>query len=197
MDLLSRVRRHFQESANLHLGAAEAMAPLVIVAADAIVHCFMNEGKVLACGNGGSAADAQHLAAELVGRYERERPGLSAISLATDTSVLSALANDYDYSEVFSRQISALGHAGDVLVAISTSGNSGNIVAAVRAAREREMTVVALTGRGGGHVAELMGERDVHLCVHHTVTARIQEMHILLIHCLCDAIDCALLGEEN
>jgi D-sedoheptulose 7-phosphate isomerase len=197
MDLTGRIRLHFQESANLKLAASDTLAPLVVAAADVMVQSLMREGKILACGNGGSAADAQHFAAEMVGRFERERPGLPAISLATDTSILSAIANDYDYSEVFAKQVNALGHAGDVLLALSTSGNSPNVAAAIDAAHDREMTVVALTGRGGGRIAELLRERDVHLCVPHAATARIQETHILLIHCLCDAIDCALLGEEN
>jgi D-sedoheptulose 7-phosphate isomerase len=197
MDLTGRIRLHFQESANLKLAASETLAPLVVAAADVMVQSLMREGKILACGNGGSAADAQHFAAEMVGRFERERPGLPAISLVTDSSILSAISNDYDYSEVFAKQVNALGHAGDVLLAVSTSGNSANVAAAIDAAHEREMTVVALTGRGGGRIAEVLRDRDVHLCVPHAVTARIQETHILLIHCLCDAIDCALLGEEN
>lgn len=197
MDILTRVQRHFQESAELKLAALDRLAPLVITAADAMVQCLLSEGKILACGNGGSAADAQHFAAEMVGRFERERPGLPAIALSTDTSILTAIANDYDYSEIFAKQVNALGHPRDILLAISTSGNSNSVVAAVDAAHERDMSVVALTGRDGGRVGELMGARDVHLCVPHAVTARIQETHILLIHCLCDTIDCALLGEEN
>jgi D-sedoheptulose 7-phosphate isomerase len=196
MDLLGRVRRHFQDSANLKLAAADTLGPLVVAAADKMTQCLLAEGKILACGNGGSAADAQHFAAEMVGRFERERPGLPAISLATDTSIITAIANDYDYSEIFSKQVTALGQSGDILLAISTSGNSGNVAAAIDAAHERDMMVIALTGRGGGRIGELMSSRDVHLCVPHSVTARIQEMHILLIHCLCDAVDCGLLGEE-
>ena len=196
MDLLGRVRRHFQDSANLKVAAADTLGPLVVTAADKMTQCLLTEGKILACGNGGSAADAQHFAAEMVGRFERERPGLPAISLATDTSIITAIANDYDYSEIFSKQVTALGQSGDILLAISTSGNSGNVAAAIEAAHEREMMVIALTGRGGGRIGELMTPRDVHLCVPHSVTARIQEMHILLIHCLCDAVDCGLLGEE-
>jgi len=197
MDLLNRVRRHFEDSAQLKLAAAEAMGPLVALAADRMTHCLLGEGKILACGNGGSAADAQHFAAEMVGRFERERMGLPAVSLATDTSIITAIANDYEYSEVFAKQVRALGQANDVLLAISTSGNSLNVCAAIDAAHERDMTVIALTGRGGGNAGELLGPRDVHLCVPHSVTARIQEMHILLIHCLCDAVDCTLLGEEG
>ena len=159
--------------------------------------CLLTDGKILACGNGGSAADAQHFAAEMVGRFERERPELPAISLATDTSILTAVANDYDFGQVFAKQVRALGRTGDVLLAISTSGNSANVIAAIDAAHEREMRVVALTGKGGGRIGELLTRDDVHLCVPHTVTARIQEVHLLTIHCLCDAIDASLLGDEG
>jgi D-sedoheptulose 7-phosphate isomerase len=158
--------------------------------------CLLANGKILACGNGGSAADAQHFAAEMVGRFERERPELPAVSLCTDTSILTAIANDYDYAQVFAKQVRALGDSGDVLLAISTSGNSANVVAAADAAHERGMRIVALTGKGGGRMGELLGADDVHLCVPHDVTARIQEVHLLTIHCLCDAIDASLLGDE-
>ena len=159
-------------------------------------HCLMNEGKILACGNGGSAADSQHFSAELLNRFERERPGLAAMALTTDTSTLTSIANDYDYNQVFSKQVRALGHAGDVLLAISTSGNSPNVMAAVDAAHERQMSVVALTGRNGGKMAAQLGADDVHICVPSQVTARIQEVHLLCLHCLCDAIDLQLLGAE-
>ena len=151
---------------------------------------------MLACGNGGSAGDAQHFAAELVGRFERERPGLPAISLATDTSILTAVGNDYGYQQVFSKQVQALGQPGDVLLAISTSGNSGNVIAAIEAAHEKDMAVIALTGKGGGRIGAMLSDRDMHICVPHDRTARIQEVHLLVIHCLCDAIDVSLLGEE-
>ena len=151
---------------------------------------------MLACGNGGSAGDAQHFAAELVGRFERERPGLPAISLATDTSILTAVGNDYCYQQVFSKQVQALGQPGDVLLAISTSGNSGNVIAAIEAAHEKDMAVIALTGKGGGRIGAMLSDRDMHICVPHDRTARIQEVHLLVIHCLCDATDVSLLGEE-
>src|SRR6202158_2307289 len=167
MDIASRIRAHFAESAELKLAAAEAMAPTIARAAAVITDCLLADGKVLACGNGGSACDAQHFAAEMVGRFERERPELPAISLATDTSILTAISNDYSYEQVFGKQVRALGAGGDVLLAISTSGNSANVIAAISAAREREMSVVALTGRGGGRLASLLGETDVHLCVPH------------------------------
>jgi D-sedoheptulose 7-phosphate isomerase len=197
MDHIPRIRAHFTESAQLKLAAADALAPAIAAAAVLITDSLLSDGKVLACGNGGSAADAQHFAAEMVGRFERERPELPALSLATDTSILTAVANDYSYELVFAKQVRALGAKGDVLLAISTSGNSGNIIAAIEAAREREMRVVALTGRGGGRVGAMLGSADVHLCVPHERTARIQEVHLLIIHCLCDAVDNALLGDET
>lgn len=197
MDPIQRIQQHFADSANLTLQSVNDLAPLVSEAAVVMTDCLLSDGKMLACGNGGSAADAQHFAAEMVGRFERERPGLPAISLTTDTSILTAIGNDYDYDQVFSKQVLALGRKGDVLFAISTSGNSRNVVAAVAAAHEREMRVVALTGKGGGRMSELLAPGDVHLCVAHDVTTRIQELHILIIHCLCDAIDNALLGEEG
>lgn len=196
MDFARRIKAHFADSAELKLAAADIMAPHIARAAGLMTDCLLANGKVLACGNGGSAADAQHFAAEMVGRFERERPELPAISLSTDTSILTAIANDYDYAQVFAKQVRALGDSGDVLLAISTSGNSANIVAAADAAHERGMRIVALTGKGGGRLGELLGADDVHLCVPHDVTARIQEVHLLTIHCLCDAIDASLLGDE-
>ena len=196
MDHVPRIRAHFSDSAQLKLAAVDALAPRIAHAADLLAACLLADGKILACGNGGSASDAQHFAAEMVGRFERERPELPAISLATDTSILTAVANDYDFGQIFAKQVRALGRSGDVLLAISTSGNSGNVIAAVDAAHERELRIVALTGKGGGRVGELLTPNDVHLCVPHSVTARIQEVHILTIHCLCDAIDASLLGDE-
>jgi len=197
MDPIERIRTQFAESARLKQAAAEALAPAIARAAGAFTECLLADGKILACGNGGSACDAQHFAAEMVGRFERERPELPAISLATDVAILTAVANDYSYEQIFAKQVRALGAKGDVLLAISTSGNSGNVIAAIEAARDREMRVVALTGKGGGRIAGMLGENDVHLCVPHDRTARIQEVHLLTIHCLCDAVDNALLGEES
>jgi D-sedoheptulose 7-phosphate isomerase len=196
MDHVTRIRAHFADSAQLKLAAVDALAPAVARAAELFAQCLLADGKILACGNGGSAADAQHFAAEMIGRFERERPELPAISLATDSSILTAVANDYSYEQVFAKQVRALGAAGDALVAISTSGNSANIVAAIEAAHDRDMRVVALTGRGGGRVGAMLLPADVHLCVPHDRTARIQEVHLLMIHCLCDAVDNTLLGEE-
>jgi len=197
MDHIARIRRHFTESANLKLSCVEVLAPEIVRAAEAMTQCLLGDGKILVCGNGGSAADAQHFSAELLGRFERERMGLPAIALTTDSSTLTAIGNDYDFSEVFSKQVAALGREGDVLLAISTSGNSNNVLAAAQVAQERGMLVVALTGKGGGRLGELCRADDVHICVPHGTTTRIQETHILAIHCLCDAIDCTLLGDEE
>ena len=197
IDHVKRIRAHFADSAELKLAAAEPLAPGIARAATLMTESLFTDGKILACGNGGSAADAQHFAAELVGRFERERPELPAISLATDTSLLTAVANDYAFEHVFAKQVRALGAKGDVLLAISTSGNSANVVAAIVAAHEREMNVVALTGKGGGRAGELLTAQDVHLCVPHARTLRIQEVHLLIIHCLCDAIDATLLGDDE
>ena len=196
IDHQKRIKAHFADSARLKQEAADAMAPHIARAAGLLTDCLFADGKILSCGNGGSAADAQHFAAELVGRFERERPGLPAISLTTDTSLLTAVANDYAFEQIFAKQVRALGRRGDVLLAISTSGNSPNVIEAIGAAHEHEMRVVALTGKGGGRIGELLNEGDVHLCVPHTRTARIQEVHLTTIHCLCDAIDHTLLGDE-
>ena len=196
IDLAARVSRHFADSAQTKLAAVEALAQPIVRATELMVASLLANGKILACGNGGSAADCQHFAAELLNRFERERPGLAAMALTTDTSTLTSIANDYDYNQVFSKQVLALGQPRDVLLAISTSGNSRNVVAAVRAAHERDMKVVALTGRGGGEIGKTLAAPDVHICVPHTVTARIQEVHLLTLHCLCDGIDCLLLGTE-
>lgn len=196
VDLLARIRRQFNDSAQLKLKALDALAEPIARATEIMVKCLLANGKILACGNGGSAADSQHFAGELLNRFERERPGLAAIALTTDTSTLTAIANDYEYEQVFSKQLSALGQAGDVLLGISTSGNSKNVARAVSAAHEREMRVVSLTGRGGGEIGKLLAAEDVHICVPHSQTARIQEVHLLTLHCLCDGIDCLLLGAE-
>ena len=196
MDLPARMRAHFLASSETKRAAAEVLDQPLATAVEAMVASLMNGGKILACGNGGSAGDAQHFAAELVGRFERERPGLAAIALTTDSSILTAVANDYDFSQVFVKQVQALGQPGDVLLAISTSGNSGNVLAAIETAHAREMQVIALTGKDGGKIAKLLREGDVEIRVPAGRTARIQEVHLLAIHCLCDGIDCSLLGEE-
>ena len=197
MDLISRISQHFQDSAQVKLDAVEQLSAPIAEAAEAMVACLLANGKMLTCGNGGSAADAQHLAAELVGRFEMERQGLAAIALTTDSSILTAIANDYGFKAIFEKQVRSLGQSGDVLVAISTSGNSANVIEAIRAAHDNELRVVALTGRGGGEIAGLLRDADVHICVPSDRTARIQEVHLLTIHCLCDGIDCLLLGVEE
>ena len=196
MSLTARIGKHFDDSAQTKLQSKKVLAQPIADAAQAMVACLMNDGKILACGNGGSAADAQHFAAELLNRFEMERPGLAAVALTTDSSTLTSIANDYDYDQVFSKQVRALGQPNDVLLAISTSGNSRNVLEAVHAAHDRQMTVIALSGKNGGMLKELLGANDIHLCVPHGNTARIQEVHILCLHCLCDAIDCLLLGME-
>jgi len=195
--LEQRIQQQFFDSADLKYAAAEILSRPIADAASAVVGCLTAGGKVLACGNGGSASDAQHFAAEFIGRFERERPGLAAIALTTDTSILTAIGNDYDFTSIYSKQVQALGAPGDVLVAITTSGNSANVLAAVEAAHAKEMTVIALTGRNGGRMTSQLSETDVHICVPHERTARIQEVHILALHCLCDAVDLQLLGEQE
>lgn len=191
-----RILEQFQESAELKIQAAPVLAQPIAEAVELMFTALSNGNRILACGNGGSAADCQHFAAELIGRFERERLPLPAIALSTDSSVLTAIGNDYGFTEIYSKQVQALGQAGDVLLAISTSGNSANVVAAVEAALERDMRVVALTGKGGGTLAGLLTDVDVHICVPHERTARIQETHLLVVHCLCDGIDVALFGGE-
>jgi len=195
-ELLARIRSQFTESAETKRRALEVLAAPIADAIALMVKCLLANGKILACGNGGSAADSQHFTAELLNRFERERPPLAAIALTTDTSTLTSIANDYDYEQVFSKQLNALGSPGDVLLAISTSGNSKNVLRAIRAAHERDMRVVALTGHGGGEISDTLAANDVHICVPHSRTARIQEVHLLTLHCLCDGIDFLLLGAE-
>jgi D-sedoheptulose 7-phosphate isomerase len=197
MDLIARITRHFYESAQLKTSLAQELAAPIAMAGERMVQCLLAEGKILVCGNGGSAADAQHFAAELLNRFEVERPPLAAIALTTDSSTLTSIANDYQYELIFSKQVQALGQARDILLAISTSGESPNVVAAVKAAHDRDMVVIALTGKGGGKLADLLTGSDVHLSVNAQSTARIQEVHILVLHCLCDAIDSILVGVDE
>ena len=197
MDLISRISQHFTDSAQTKLDAIEALAAPIAGAVELMVATLVGNGKILACGNGGSAADAQHFAAELVGRFEMERQGLAAVALTTDSSIMTALSNDYGYKAVFERQVRALGQPGDLLLAISTSGNSPSVVEAIRAAHDNDLRIVALTGKGGGDIGRMLRDSDVHLCVPSDRTARIQEIHLLTIHCLCDGIDCLLLGVEE
>jgi D-sedoheptulose 7-phosphate isomerase len=192
--LRARVTAQFAESAQLKLEASQALAEPIARAGALLAAALRAGGKVLACGNGGSAADAQHFAAELVNRFEIERAPLAAVALTTDSSTLTSIANDYSYEQVFAKQLRAIGRRGDALLAISTSGNSANVMEAMRAARELGVRVVALTGNGGGRMGALLSAEDVHVCVPHKRTARIQEVHLLVLHCLCDGIDFQLSG---
>ena len=196
MDLISRISENFSESAHLKLQCMDALAAPIASAAERMVQCLKRDGKILACGNGGSAADAQHFSAELLNRFEMERPSLAGIALTTDSSTITSIANDYDFEQIFSKQVRGLGHGGDVLLAISTSGNSRNIMAAISAAHEADMSVVALTGRDGGRIGEMLSPNDIQICVPANSTARIQEVHLLTPHCICDAIYCLLLGVQ-
>lgn len=191
-----RILGHFHESAELKIQAAAQLAQPIAEAVELMFTALSNGNKILACGNGGSAADCQHFAAELVGRFERERLPLPVLALTTDTSILTAIGNDYGFKDVYAKQVQAFGQSGDVLLALSTSGNSANVVAAIEAALERDMRIVALTGKGGGLIARQLSGADVHICVPHDRTARIQEVHLLTIHCLCDGIDVALFGGD-
>ena len=197
MSLAYRIQQQFHDSAQTKLAALSVMAASIETAARRMAECLLADGKVMACGNGGSAADSQHFAAELVNRFEKERPPLAAIALTTDTSTLTSIANDYAFDQVFAKQVRALGQPNDVLLAISTSGNSANVVEAIHAAHEREVRVVALTGKQGGKMTALLAPGDIHLCVPAERTARIQEVHLLTIHCLCDGIDALILGETT
>ncbi|MEE8248919.1 MAG: phosphoheptose isomerase [Gammaproteobacteria bacterium] len=191
-----RVLAHFQESIAVKQ-ASESLAPQIEKAAQLMLQSLLTDGKVLSCGNGGSAADAQHFSGELLGRFERERPGLPAVALTTDSSTLTAIANDYQYEDIFAKQVRALGQSGDVLLAISTSGNSENVLRAVTTAHSRGLKVVALVGRDGGTIAQSLNSGDVELRVPADRTCRIQEVHLLIIHCLCDLIDVGILGNDS
>ena len=195
--LATRIAAHFSEAASLKLEASKLLAEPLARSVEKMTATLSAGGKILACGNGGSAADAQHFAAELVNRFEAERPPLAAVALTTDSSTLTSIANDYDYVQVFEKQVRAIGRKGDVLLALSTSGNSPNVIAAIRAAHDLGIGVVALTGRGGGQMAAALQPADVHVCVPHPRTARIQEVHLLALHCICDGIDFQLFGANQ
>ncbi len=194
--MIARVVRNFDESIQNKQAHKALLAPLIARGATAMIDALLADRKILACGNGGSAADAQHFSSELLNRFETERPGLPAIALTTDASTVTSIANDHHFEEIFARQVLALGQAGDVLLGISTSGNSANVIRAVEAAHEREMVCVLLNGRDGGELARILNDNDVNICVPGTSTARIQEIHLMVIHNLCDLIDHRLLGQE-
>ena len=196
MELMDRIQAHFVDSIAAKEISAQVLPEVIHAAGTAMVNCLLSERKILSCGNGGSAGDAQHFSAELLNRFEKERPGLPAVALTTDSSTLTAIANDYSYNEIFSKQVSALGQQGDVLLAISTSGNSANVMAAIQAAQDRQMITVALTGKDGGEMAGLLGPNDIEIRVPSERTARIQEVHLVVIHCLCDFIDTKLFGGD-
>lgn len=195
MDLTSRIKQNFHDSINTKQLAADLLAEPLATAAQMITQCLLGGGKILSCGNGGSAGDAQHFSSEMLNRFEMERPGLPAVALTTDSSTLTSIANDYSYDQVFSKQVSALGQQGDILLAISTSGNSTNVNRAIEAAHEREMQVIALSGKQGGDMASALTADDVEIRVPSDSTARIQEVHLLAIHCICDLVDHQLLGQ--
>jgi len=189
MNSIEVVKNNFAESIATKQAAVASVAPAIAGAAEALVRGLAAGSKVLSCGNGGSAADAQHFSSELVNRFETDRPGLAAIALTTDSSTLTSVANDMDFHDIFARQVEALGRPGDILLAISTSGNSENILKAIKAARSRDMQVISLSGRDGGQAASLLTDADIGICIAGPSTARIQEVHILVIHCLCDLVD--------
>lgn len=197
MDMLARIREMFTESIQTKIDAADSLPDSIAMAAEMLVNALINGNKVLTCGNGGSAGDAMHFASEMLNRFERERPSLPAISLNTDVNTLTAIANDYDYSQIFSKQVKALGQSGDILLAISTSGNSKNVMEAMKAALSRDMLIIVLSGKDGGEMAGLVSVNDVEIRVPSPSTARIQEVHLLVIHSLCDLIDNRLFGDTN
>jgi len=197
MDLITRIKRIFNDSVETKLQSVELIAPAIAAAAEKLTTCLLNEGKILICGNGGSAADAQRFSSILINRFEMERPGLPAIALTTDTSTMTSIANEYRFEDIFAKQIRALGQAGDTLILISTSGRSANIIAAAQAAHDRDMNIVALSGRDGGELAGTLQEQDTEIRVPAHSSARIHEVNLVVIHCLCDLIDHQLLGQEG
>ena len=197
MDTTQRVKNNFLESIQIKTESLDKLAPIIAEAARAMANSLLNNHKILACGNGGSAADAQHFSAEMLNRFEMERPGLPAIAITTDSSTLTSIANDYQYADIYSKQIRALGQKDDVLLAISTSGNSHNVIHAIDAAHDINMLVIALTGKDGGEIRSMLNNNDFEICVPTKSTARIQEVHIMIIHSLCDLIDLQLLGQDN
>jgi D-sedoheptulose 7-phosphate isomerase len=196
MSANDRIRKHFEDSIAVKQRARDELAPAITTAAELMTSTLRAGNKILSCGNGGSAGDAQHFSCELLNRFEMERPGLAAIALTSDSSTLTAIANDYNFDQIFSKQVAALGNPSDCLLAISTSGNSANVVAAIQAAHKKEMMVVALTGKDGGSIGRALKSNDIEIRVPDERTARIQEVHLVVIHSLCDVIDQALFGTD-
>jgi phosphoheptose isomerase len=194
MESIERIKQNFSASIQTKIASADLLPQIISQAAEVMVNGLLSGNKILSCGNGGSAGDSQHFAAEMLNRFENERPSLPAIALTTDTSTITSIANDYSYSDIFSKQIKALGQRGDILLAITTSGNSVNILKAIEAAHDRQMQVIALTGREGGEIPGLLHEGDIEIRVPANSTSRVQETHLLIIHCLCDLIDYRLFG---
>ena len=197
MDPLDRIRENFKETIETSIKSGELLPSVIVKGAEIMTNCLLNEKKILSCGNGGSAAEAQRFSGMMLNRFDMERPGLPTIALTTDSSSLTSIANDYQYADVFSKQIRAIGQPGDTLLAISTSGESHNIIHAIDAAHERAMSVIALTGREGGQLTDLMHENDIEIRVPSWSTARIQEIHTMIVNYLCDLIDQQLLGLEG
>lgn len=194
MSLQDRIITHFTDSIETKQNAMASLCELIEFAAQKIVQALLNDKKILSCGNGGSAGDAQHFASEMLNRFERERPALPAIAMTTDTFTITSVANDYHYDEIFSKQLRALGQSGDILLAYTTSGNSANVIKAVTTAHDKDIAVIAVTGKEGGTLSAILGEEDIELRVPSNSTARIQEVHLLITHCLCDLIDHQLFG---
>lgn len=196
MNAIERINGHFTDSIETKERARDVLPGVIEAAAMEMVRCLTDGGKILTCGNGGSAGDAQHFSSELLNRFEMERPSLAAVALTTDSSTLTSIANDYSYNEIFSKQLSALGNPGDILLAISTSGNSANVIEAIHVAHKKGIKVISLTGRDGGKMAPLVQDGDIEIRVPSPVTARVQEVHLLAIHCLCDLIDQTMFGDK-
>lgn len=197
MDRSERVKQIFDDSIAVKTEAAFALGAKIVEAAESILKCLMESNKVMSCGNGGSAADAQHFSSEMLNRFERERPGLAALALTTDASTITSVANDYQFADIFAKQIRALGRPGDVVLAFTTSGESNNIISAIEAAHDQDARVILVSGRDGGEAARNLDPGDVEIRVPSYSTARIQEVHLMVIHCICDLVDDHLLGHSD